>query len=153
MRLFCNIINLLQYNLPSLSVFPIPPPCPSLFPSVRCLGFPRPLAFLVSKDVIELIGIVEECFPNATFRVRVTSEQAAGHTLHCHLAGRMRVNRVRILPGDRVKLEMTPYDLGKGRIVYRFSPSSPPPPSGTTPPPAVVPPPSAAPLPTPPPVQ
>ena len=80
----------------------------------------------MSKDVIELIGTVEECFPNATFRVRVTSEQAQGHTLLCHLAGRMRVNRVRILPGDRVKLEMTPYDLNKGRIVYRFSPSSAP---------------------------
>lgn len=76
----------------------------------------------MSKDVIELVGVVEECFPNATFRVRVTSEQATGHELLCHLAGRMRVHRVRILPGDRVKIEMTPYDLGKGRIVYRFPP-------------------------------
>lgn len=74
----------------------------------------------MSKDVIELIGVVEESFPNATFRVRVISEQAKGHELLCHLAGRMRVHRVRILPGDRVKLEMTPYDLQKGRIVYRF---------------------------------
>ena len=84
----------------------------------------------MSKDVIELIGIVEECFPNATFRVRVTGEQAEGHQLLCHLAGRMRVHRVRILPGDRVKIEMTPYDLNKGRIVYRFSPSSPAPSPG-----------------------
>ncbi|MBI3618763.1 translation initiation factor IF-1 [Candidatus Peregrinibacteria bacterium] len=90
----------------------------------------------MSKDVIELIGVVEESFPNATFRVRVTSDQAKGHELLCHLAGRMRVHRVRILPGDRVKLEMTPYDLNKGRIVYRFpagstglNPQSPPPPS------------------------
>ena len=74
----------------------------------------------VSKDVIELIGIVEESFPNATFRVRVLSSQAKDHELHCTLAGRMRVHRVRILPGDRVKVEMTPYDLEKGRIVYRF---------------------------------
>ena len=74
----------------------------------------------VSKDVIELIGIVEESFPNATFRVRVLSSQAKNHELHCTLAGRMRVHRVRILPGDRVKVEMTPYDLEKGRIVYRF---------------------------------
>ncbi len=74
----------------------------------------------MSKDVIELIGIVQESFPNATFRVRVISEQAKDHELLCHLAGRMRVHRVRILPGDRVKLEMTPYDLDKGRIVYRF---------------------------------
>ena len=117
-----NIMKNYQYNLSPFKVFPIPAPCRSLFPSVRSVGFPRPLAFLVSKDVIELIGIVEECFPNATFRVRVTSEQAEGHQLLCHLAGRMRVNRVRILPGDRVKLEMTPYDLSKGRIVYRFSP-------------------------------
>ena len=72
------------------------------------------------KDVIELIGVVEESFPNATFRVRVLSPQAKDHELHCTLAGRMRVYRVRILPGDRVKVEMTPYDLEKGRIVYRY---------------------------------
>jgi len=72
------------------------------------------------KDVIELIGMVEESFPNATFRVRVLSPQAKDHELLCTLAGRMRVYRVRILPGDRVKVEMTPYDLEKGRIVYRF---------------------------------
>jgi translation initiation factor IF-1 len=74
----------------------------------------------VSKDVIELIGIVVETFPNATFRVRVTSPEAKDHELLCTLAGRMRVNRVRILPGDRVRVEMTPYDLEKGRITYRF---------------------------------
>ena len=72
------------------------------------------------KDVIELIGIVEESFPNATFRVRVLSPQAKDHNLHCTLAGRMRKFRVRILPGDRVKVEITPYDLEKGRITYRF---------------------------------
>lgn len=81
----------------------------------------------MSKDVIELIGVVMESYPNATFRVRVTSEQAKDHELLCTLAGRMRVNRVRILPGDRVKLEMTPYDLEKGRIVYRFPAGGPPP--------------------------
>lgn len=74
----------------------------------------------MSKAVIELIGVVEESFPNATFRVRILSDEAKGHELLCHLAGRMRKHRVRILPGDRVKLEMTPYDLGKGRIVFRF---------------------------------
>ena len=78
------------------------------------------LCLSVSKDVIELIGIVVEGYPNATFKVRVTSEQAKDHELLCHLAGRMRVHRVRILPGDKVKIEMTPYDLQKGRIVYRF---------------------------------
>jgi translation initiation factor IF-1 len=74
----------------------------------------------VSKDVIELIGVVEETFPNATFRVKILSPQAKDHELLCHLAGRMRVNRVRILPGDKVRVEMTPYDLQKGRITYRF---------------------------------
>jgi translation initiation factor IF-1 len=75
---------------------------------------------LLSKDVIEMIGVVVECFPNTTFSVRITSLEAKDHVLLCHLAGRMRVNKVRILPGDRVRLEMTPYDLQKGRIVYRF---------------------------------
>lgn len=74
----------------------------------------------MSKDVIELIGVVEECYPNTTFQVRITSDEAKNHTLLCHLAGRMRVHKVRILPGDRVRVEMTPYDLQKGRIVYRF---------------------------------
>ena len=76
----------------------------------------------MSKDVIELVGVVEESYPNTTFRVRITSEEAKDHELLCHLAGRMRVHKVRILPGDRVKIEMTPYDLNKGRIVYRFRP-------------------------------
>ena len=87
----------------------------------------------VSKDVIELIGVVEESYPNTTFRVRITSQEAKDHELLCHLAGRMRVNKVRILPGDRVKVEMTPYDLKKGRIVYRFRSDDT---SFSTPPPA-----------------
>lgn len=74
----------------------------------------------MAKDVIELIGVVDETFPNAMFQVRILSKQARDHKILCHLAGRMRVHRVRILPGDRVKLEMTPYDLQKGRIIYRF---------------------------------
>lgn len=97
--------------------------------------------FSVSKDVIELEGIVEEAYPNAQFRVRVTSEQFKDKNLVllCTLAGRMRVHRVRILPGDKVKLEMTPYDLEKGRITYRFNPFNPnnpsaPQPSASTPP-------------------
>ena len=74
----------------------------------------------MSKDVIELIGVVEESYPNATFSVKILSPQAKDHKILCTLAGRMRVYRVRILPGDRVKVEMTPYDLEKGRIVYRY---------------------------------
>jgi len=73
---------------------------------------------------------VEETFPNAMFRVRITSDQAMNHELLCHLAGRMRVHRVRILPGDRVRVEMTPYDLKKGRIVYRFPAENAPPRAG-----------------------
>lgn len=74
----------------------------------------------MSKDVIELVGVVEESFPNTTFKVKILSPQAKDHTILCALAGRMRVHRVRILPGDRVKVEMTPYDLEKGRICYRY---------------------------------
>jgi translation initiation factor IF-1 len=83
------------------------------------LTFARSLLF-VSKDVIELIGIVTETFPNTMFQVKILSKQARDHGLLCHLAGRMRVHRVRILPGDHVKVEMTPYDLQKGRITYRY---------------------------------
>jgi translation initiation factor IF-1 len=83
----------------------------------ECISFNLPF---VPKDVIELIGLVVETFPNATFHVRILSSQAKDHELLCHLAGRMRVNRVHILPGDRVRVEMTPYDLQKGRITYRF---------------------------------
>ncbi|HSD98239.1 MAG TPA: translation initiation factor IF-1 [Patescibacteria group bacterium] len=63
----------------------------------------------------EVEGIVKESLPNTLFRV----ELADGSVVLCHLAGKMRLNFVRILPGDRVKVEMTEYDKTKGRIVYR----------------------------------
>jgi len=70
----------------------------------------------VSKeDVISTEGTVEEILPNAMFRVKI--EQGA--TILGHISGRMRQNRIQILQGDRVKVEMSPYDLSKGRIVYR----------------------------------
>jgi translation initiation factor IF-1 len=70
----------------------------------------------VSKeDVISTEGTVEEVLPNAMFRVKI--EQGA--TILGHISGRMRQNRIQILQGDRVKVEMSPYDLSKGRIVYR----------------------------------
>jgi translation initiation factor IF-1 len=70
----------------------------------------------VSKeDVISTAGTVEEVLPNAMFRVKI--EQGA--TILGHISGRMRQNRIQILQGDRVKVEMSPYDLSKGRIVYR----------------------------------
>jgi translation initiation factor IF-1 len=68
------------------------------------------------KDVIELEGKVLENLPNAIFRVQLDS----GQTVTAHLAGKMRVNMIRVLPGDRVIVEMTPYDLSKGRITRRM---------------------------------
>ena len=69
-----------------------------------------------SNEFIEAVGVVEELLPAAAFRVKLES----GHLILCHLAGKMRMHRIRLLTGDRVKVEMTPYDLTKGRIVYRF---------------------------------
>ncbi len=68
------------------------------------------------KDVIELEGKVIENLPNAIFRIQLDS----GQTVTGHLSGKMRVNMIRVLPGDRVILEMTPYDLTKGRITRRM---------------------------------
>jgi translation initiation factor IF-1 len=68
------------------------------------------------KDVIELEGKVLENLPNAIFRVQLDS----GQTVIAHLAGKMRVNMIRVLPGDKVVVEMTPYDLSKGRITRRM---------------------------------
>jgi len=70
----------------------------------------------VSKKFIEMHGVVEECLPSASFRVRLDN----GQKILGHLSGKMRLNRIRLLPGDEVKVEMTPYDLTKGRIVYRY---------------------------------
>ena len=69
-----------------------------------------------NKDVIELEGKVIENLPNAIFRVQLDS----GQVVLGHLSGKMRVNMIRVLPGDKVLLEMTPYDLSKGRIAYRY---------------------------------
>lgn len=69
-----------------------------------------------SKDFIEVDGEVTELLPAATFRVTLES----GIQILCHLAGRMRMHRIRLLPGDKVKVQMTPYDLTKGRITYRY---------------------------------
>lgn len=69
-----------------------------------------------NKDVIELEGKVIENLPNAIFRVQLDS----GQTVTGYLSGKMRVNMIRVLPGDKVLLEMTPYDLTKGRITRRL---------------------------------
>lgn len=68
-----------------------------------------------TKEVIEVEGTVVETLPNAMFRVQL----ANGHTVLAHISGKMRMHYIRIIPDDRVTLEMTPYDLSKGRIIYR----------------------------------
>lgn len=67
------------------------------------------------KQVIEVTGTVAETLPNAMFRVEIEG----GHTILAHISGKMRMHYIRILPGDKVTVEMTPYDLTKGRITYR----------------------------------
>jgi len=67
------------------------------------------------EEPIEVEGVVVEPLPNAMFRV----ELEGGHKVLAHLSGKMRMHYIRILPGDRVKLELSPYDLSRGRIVYR----------------------------------
>lgn len=74
----------------------------------------------MAKEVIVLEGIVEECLPNAMFRVRIADENYPEMLILAHVSGKMRMNYIRIIPGDRVQVEMTPYDLTKGRITYRF---------------------------------
>ena len=69
----------------------------------------------MAKDVIEIEGKILESMPNAMFRVELEN----GHEILAHISGKIRKNFIRILPGDRVKVEMTPYDLSKGRITFR----------------------------------
>jgi translation initiation factor IF-1 len=73
----------------------------------------------MGKEVIELLGVVTEALPNATFRVKLLDENYPDHVVLAHISGRMRVNHIRILPGDKVTIELTPYDLSKGRIIFR----------------------------------
>lgn len=67
------------------------------------------------QDVIEIEGIVKEALPNAQFVVELPN----GHTINAHISGKLRMNFIRILPGDKVTIEMSPYDLTKGRITWR----------------------------------
>lgn len=71
---------------------------------------------MVHQGSFEVDGEVVEALPNTLFRVRIPD----GTITLCHLSGKMRLNYIKILPGDRVKLEMTPYDKTKGRITYRY---------------------------------
>ena len=69
----------------------------------------------MARDAIRVEGIVREALPNAMFRVELEN----GHRILAHVSGKMRMHFIRILPGDKVTVEMSPYDLTKGRIVYR----------------------------------
>lgn len=69
-----------------------------------------------SKDFIEVEGEVLELMPAATFKVHLEN----GHEILAHLSGKMRMNKIRLLPGDKVRLQLSPYDLSKGRITYRL---------------------------------
>jgi translation initiation factor IF-1 len=71
---------------------------------------------MAKKETIEVEGVVVESLPNAMFHV----ELANGHKVLAHISGKMRVNYIRILPGDRVLIELSPYDLSRGRVTYRF---------------------------------
>jgi translation initiation factor IF-1 len=88
-------------------------PAPGFAPSAGLTHFGETMA---KEDILEFPGVVKELLPNATFRVELEN----GHELIATMAGKMRQNRIRVLAGDKVQVEMTPYDLSKGRINYRF---------------------------------
>lgn len=71
---------------------------------------------MAKEDIIEVQGTVVETLPNAMFRVKLDN----GHVILAHISGKMRMHFIRILPGDKVTVEMSPYDLTRGRITYRF---------------------------------
>jgi translation initiation factor IF-1 len=73
-----------------------------------------------SKQVFEIEGTVTEALPNTMFRVEIPNASGETKVILAHLAGRLRQHYIRIMPGDRVKMEITPYDPSKGRIVYRY---------------------------------
>ena len=70
---------------------------------------------MAKEELLEFPGIVKELLPNATFRVELEN----GHEILAHISGKMRMHFIRILPGDKVRIEISPYDLKRGRIVYR----------------------------------
>ena len=71
---------------------------------------------MAKEKAIEVDGVIRENLPNATFRVQLEN----GHEVLAHVSGKMRMHFIRILPGDKVKLELSPYDLSRGRITYRY---------------------------------
>jgi len=98
---------LLEKTAPTAQIAPVPAPC-------RGRNFVGET--MAKEDTLEFPGVVKELLPNATFKVELDN----GHGLIATMAGKMRKNRIRVLAGDKVQVEMTPYDLSKGRINYRF---------------------------------
>lgn len=70
---------------------------------------------MAKQDVIEIEGVIEDTLPNAMFKVKL----ANGHVIMAHVSGKIRMNYIRILPGDKVTVEISPYDLTRGRITFR----------------------------------
>ena len=70
---------------------------------------------MAKEDIIEVEGVVVESLPNTTFKVELEN----GHQILSHISGKLRMNYIKILPGDKVKVEMSPYDLNRGRITWR----------------------------------
>jgi len=70
---------------------------------------------MAKEDMIEVEGVIAEALPNAQFKVQLDN----GHMIHAHLSGKVRMHFIRIIPGDKVKVELSPYDLSRGRITYR----------------------------------
>jgi translation initiation factor IF-1 len=85
------------------------------FVSAQYRFFENRRGLMAKEDVIEMDGVVTETLPNTMFRVELEN----GHVVTAHISGRMRKHYIRILTGDKVKVELTPYDLSKGRITYR----------------------------------
>jgi len=105
--------------MPECPTFPATPPDPRrawLIVSLSNHALRNIRKHMAKDDVIEFEGTVSETLPNTMFRVKLEN----GHEIIAHISGRMRKNYIRILTGDKVKVEMTPYDLTKGRITYRM---------------------------------
>jgi translation initiation factor IF-1 len=90
---------------------PGPPSCPSTITALEEKALPKP-----KEDAIVLEGTIRESLPNAMFKVELEN----GHAVLAHISGKMRMHYIRILPGDKVQVELTPYDLTRGRITYRY---------------------------------
>jgi translation initiation factor IF-1 len=104
-------INLRPWATFVVCTRPVPQPLGPVISAIRSTTLPKS-----KEDAIVLEGTVTEPLPNAMFRVELEN----GHKVLAHISGKMRMHYIRILPGDRVQVELTPYDLTRGRITYRY---------------------------------